>query len=238
MQRKSFIDRSVEQGCLVDWAVAPFTEHEADSVKEQLHKLAAQRTLKVSTADVEVLVQDGFHAIHEAARIFSALLDVREIPTGERLDWRPRIRRLLHHPRGVKKLLKDDIYRPLLYEGFLMVEDQAAKDWEDLLSESEDLTCRVAQSILANPYTKGSGRRPKNWPLVEYIKVIASVYEKVSERELGRGVSYSATNPEISGEPRGPALYLIGICLEPFQPDITNEAIANRIREIQALAST
>lgn len=232
----AFVDideRAEQQNSDIDIAEHPFTSKEAKRIKRHIADLIAKKKGDPSPTDTDSVVVSYFGEVCEAATSFVTSLDIRAWPVGPRLDWRPRLRRLKEHPSGIRRLLQDEDYEQLLKFGCVLA-GVPKYGWREQLASSPSLIGKVVEALMQDKLVTESGGRETDRDLLTYLGVIADVYQAASGRALGRSVSFSANYPEKSSLVRGPAVRFMKDCVEPFLPSITDDAIAERIRELKA----
>lgn len=234
------------------WDDRPFTRNEAGLIKKELRSLIRRRSPNCSVDETEVIRL--FDQIRDAAITLELALEEKRILIAPRHDFRPALRNLKNHPGRLQRIFgvnpgdtprrvydrqrrrEDKDLRKLLIFGKTLIDRDLDGDLYTRLQSSPQLRTEVIDALLAHPLLSDRAGRNSDQAIDEYLTALKSVYRSASGREAGRSISSHVSKPENqdvskSGKPGGPAVRFMRTCLQPFDPGITDGAIAERIRK-------
>ena len=231
------IEEPVPDPDAILYEVLPYSPHQADRIIRQLCVLAGFDIGRdyEDTARAQA-VRQAFRMIVDAALERQALLDLEAIERElGKPAWRDRLRALRHDRRQFIPAIRDKSARAALRWALVDLggATRAGRRWLHYLRDHPVVLRKVVDRALEARMLQRDQGRTDRYDRVLLIRGVGRAYELLTGRRFGRSVT-SETLSRPGGEPTGPGLRLALLCLQPLDPDVTDDAVVWTIRHVQA----
>lgn len=235
------IEEPVPDAEAIIYEILPYTPAAADRIIEHLCALAGlDLEQKVVDPGCAQSVRRAFEFAVDGARIWEAVLEQREIEKQiDKPPWRTRLLALRSDRREFGRALRDKSVRLALRFALIRMghANPAGRRWLHYLHDHPPVLRQAIERALHDRMLQKDSGLNGGVDRVVLVEGVARAYRHLTGKRLSRSVT-TETKSRMSGQPTGPGLRLVKICLQPLDPGVSEEGAAWVIRCAQARRSS
>lgn len=235
------IEEPVPDPEAIIYQILPYTPAAADRIIEHLCALAGlDLEQKVVDPGRAQSVRRAFEFVVDGARIWEAVVKQREIEKQiDKPPWRTRLPALRSHRREFGRALRDKSVRLALRFALIRMghANRAGRRWLHYLYDHPPVLRQAIDRALHDRMLQKDSGLNGRVDRVLLVEGVARAYRHLTGQRLSRSVT-TDTKSRMGGQPTGPGLRLVQICLQPLDPGVSIEGIAWAIRCAQSMRSS